>query len=76
MGLRVAAAGAENTTGAAGIWPRTVAHNQQLTNFNNFTIRKECHAVYSQKVFICGSIMPAIAKLQLRIIILSILCGN
>ena len=38
MGLGVAAAGAEDTTGAAGIWPGTVAHDQQLTIFNNFTI--------------------------------------
>ena len=38
MGLGVAAAGAEDTTGAAGIWPGTVAHDQKLTNFTNFTI--------------------------------------
>ena len=24
--------------GAAGIWPGTVAHDQKLTNFTNFTI--------------------------------------
>ena len=38
MGLGVTAAGAEDTTGAAGIWLRTVALDQQLTIFNNFTI--------------------------------------
>ena len=32
MGFGVTATGAENTTGAAGIWPGTVARDQKLAN--------------------------------------------
>ena len=76
MGLRVAAAGAEDTTGAAGIWPGTVAHDQQLINFSNFTIyftSVTCNVMLcilkngkinkfgdSRVKLICGSIKPAI----------------
>ena len=31
MGLRVTAAGAEDTTGAAGVWPRTLAPQSEVT---------------------------------------------
>ena len=41
MGLRVTAAGAEDTTGVAGIWPGTVAHYQK-SQFASCLF--QCHA--------------------------------
>ena len=64
MGLRVTAAGAEDTTGVAGIWPGTVAHYQK-SQFASCLL--QCHAVYAQDLIlveasclICGSVMPTI----------------
>ena len=36
VGLRVTAPGAEDTTGATGIWPRTRARDQKLANLQQF----------------------------------------
>ena len=43
VGLGITTAGAEDTTGAAGIWPRTRARDQKLANFNNFTFHSSPH---------------------------------
>ena len=50
VGLRVTAPGAEDTTGAAGIWPRTRARDQKLANLQQF--HSSPHVCYS--VMLCN----------------------
>ena len=75
MGLGVAAAGAEDTTGAAGIWPRTVAHDQQLINFSNFTI----HLTFVTSMSCCVfSRMENFVKKKKKnlVIVVKLICGS
>ena len=65
VGLRVTVAGAKDTTGAAGVWPRTLAPQSEVTIHLMFVAMSCC--VLSRLDFggnysclICGSVMPAI----------------